>query len=140
MSFLYISQGNAQGKMQPNGALKGRAKQDYLLKPFQDGKKLTINIGLPTGRGKEYQLAVNCMEVPFTIQVYIKISRIHQELISCRMENVLSRKSTCYSSLSGTQNPALLTAGDLSKQQIYYQHLAIICQKLVGKTGVFCLF
>ncbi|XP_028409585.1 uncharacterized protein LOC114532311 isoform X2 [Dendronephthya gigantea] len=43
--------GNAQGKMQPNGVLRGRAKQDYLLQPFQDGRKLTINIGLPDGRG-----------------------------------------------------------------------------------------
>ncbi|CAB3980120.1 Hypothetical predicted protein, partial [Paramuricea clavata] len=43
--------GNAQGKMQPRGTLRGRAKHDYLLQPLQRGKKITMNIRLPNGQG-----------------------------------------------------------------------------------------
>ena len=42
--------------MQPKGTLRGRAKHDYLLQPLQSGTKITINIRLPTGRGKDIHL------------------------------------------------------------------------------------
>ena len=48
MSFLT---GNSQGKMQKDGTLgQNRAKNDYLLQPFQKG--LLINIPMPTNGGK----------------------------------------------------------------------------------------
>ena len=36
--------GNSQGKMQPDGILGGHAKKDYLMKKFQDGRNIFINI------------------------------------------------------------------------------------------------
>ena len=39
--------------MQKNGTLgKNRAKDDYLLQPFQEGKLIMINIPMPTNGGK----------------------------------------------------------------------------------------
>ncbi|KAL9952517.1 hypothetical protein ACROYT_G039785 [Oculina patagonica] len=44
--------GNSQGKMQKDGTLGvNRAKDDYLLQPFQDGKLIMINIPLPRDGG-----------------------------------------------------------------------------------------
>ncbi|XP_022778069.1 uncharacterized protein LOC111319553 [Stylophora pistillata] len=44
--------GNSHGKLQKEGTLgKNRARDDYLLQPFQDGKLIMINIPLPTDGG-----------------------------------------------------------------------------------------
>ncbi|PFX34988.1 hypothetical protein AWC38_SpisGene234 [Stylophora pistillata] len=44
--------GNSQGKMQKDGTLGvNRAKDDYLLQVFQNGKLIMINIPLPEDRG-----------------------------------------------------------------------------------------
>ena len=37
--------------MQPVGVLKGHAKEDYRIEPFQGGKSLMINIRLPSTKG-----------------------------------------------------------------------------------------
>ena len=50
---LLFSKGNSQGKMQKDGTLGvNRAKEDYLLQPFQNGKLHVINIPLPRDGGK----------------------------------------------------------------------------------------
>jgi hypothetical protein len=43
--------GNSQGKMQPLGILGGHAKKDYLMKKFQNGQDIFINIPLPRREG-----------------------------------------------------------------------------------------
>ena len=51
--ILLFLKGNSQGKMQEDGTLgANRAKDDYLLQPFQNGKLIMINIPLPDDRGK----------------------------------------------------------------------------------------
>lgn len=51
--ILLFLQGNSQGKMQKDGTLgANRAKDDYLLQSFQNGKLIMINIPLPDDRGK----------------------------------------------------------------------------------------
>ena len=48
-----FSSGNSHGKVQKDGTLGvNRAKEDYLLQPFQNGKLLMINIPLPSDGGK----------------------------------------------------------------------------------------
>ena len=50
---LLFSKGNSQGKMQKDGTLGvNRAREDYLLQPFQNGKLHMINIPLPRDGGK----------------------------------------------------------------------------------------
>ena len=50
---LLFSKGNSQGKMQKDGTLGvNRAKEDYLLQPFQNGKLHMINVPLPRDGGK----------------------------------------------------------------------------------------
>ena len=45
--------GNSHGKVQKDGTLGvNRAKKDYLLQPFQNGKLLMINVPLPRDSGK----------------------------------------------------------------------------------------
>ena len=57
MSFLT---GNSQGKMQKDGTLsQNRAKNDYLLQPFQKGKLIIINIPMPTNGGKAELVETN---------------------------------------------------------------------------------
>lgn len=57
MSFLT---GNSQGKMQKDGTLgQTRAKNDYLLQPFQKGKLIIINIPMPTNGGKAELVETN---------------------------------------------------------------------------------
>ena len=52
-SYFTFLQGNSQGKMQKDGTLgANRAKDDYLLQSFQNGKLIMINIPLPDERGK----------------------------------------------------------------------------------------
>ncbi|KAL9952516.1 hypothetical protein ACROYT_G039784 [Oculina patagonica] len=46
--------GNSQGKVQKDGTLGvNRAKNDYLLQPFQDGKLIMVNIPLPRDGGTD---------------------------------------------------------------------------------------
>ena len=48
-----FSSGNSHGKVQKDGTLGlNRAKKDYILQPFQNGKLLMINVPLPTDGGK----------------------------------------------------------------------------------------
>lgn len=50
---ILISSGNSHGKLQKEGMLgKNRARDDYLLQRFQDGKLIMINIPLPTAGGR----------------------------------------------------------------------------------------
>ena len=50
-SFFLLT-GNSQGKMQKDGTLgENRAKDDFLLQPFQEGKLLMVNVPLPTNAG-----------------------------------------------------------------------------------------
>ncbi|XP_031570868.1 uncharacterized protein LOC116305155 [Actinia tenebrosa] len=47
----WFRKGNSQGKMQPVGSLEGHAHKDYLLKAFQKGRDVYINVPLPQKEG-----------------------------------------------------------------------------------------
>ena len=64
-----LCSGNEQGKMQKDGVLKGGAKEDYLLQPFQSGKLIVINIPLPFNGGQ-----LN-LTIKLTVKSFPKIAR-----------------------------------------------------------------